>query len=68
MVLMFEKGLRGGISQAIHHYATANNKYMPNYNSQLLSTYLMYLDANNFYGLAMCKNVTSQWVSMGYKS
>ena len=26
MVLMFEKGLRGGISQAIHRYATANNK------------------------------------------
>ena len=47
MVLMFEKGLRGGISQAIHHYAVANNKYMPNYDSQWLSSYLMYLDANN---------------------
>ena len=26
MVLMFEKGLRRGISQAIHCYAKANNK------------------------------------------
>ena len=49
MVLIFEKGLRGGISQAIHRYATANNKYMPNYDSQRLSSYLMYLDVHNFY-------------------
>ena len=57
MVLMFEKGLRGGISQAIHRYATANNKYMPNYDSQQLSLFSMYLDANNLYGWAMCKKL-----------
>ena len=57
MVLMFEKGLRGGISQAIHRYATANNKCMPNYHSQRLSSYLMYLDANNLYGCAMSKKL-----------
>ena len=34
MVLMFGKGLREGISQVIHRYATANNKYLPNYDSQ----------------------------------
>ena len=30
MVLMFEKEIRGGISQAIQKYSSDNNKYMPN--------------------------------------
>ena len=34
MLLMFEAGIRGGISQAIHKCATANNKYMKNYNKK----------------------------------
>ena len=57
MLLMFEDGIRGGISQAIHKYATANNKYMKNYNENILSSYLMNLDANNLYGWAMCKKL-----------
>ena len=31
MVLMVEKGLREGICDSIYKYATANNKYMKNY-------------------------------------
>ena len=50
MLLMVEKGIRGGICQAIHTYAKANNKYMKNYNKNIESSYLMYLDANNFIG------------------
>ena len=33
-VLLFEKGIKGGISQAIQRFASANNKYMPNFNSK----------------------------------
>ena len=32
MLLLGEKEIRGRICHAIHLYATANNKYMKNYN------------------------------------
>ena len=48
MLLMFEKGIRGGITQAVKGYAKANNKYMKDqYNLDEESTYLQHLDANN---------------------
>ena len=31
MLLMAEKGIRGGNCHAIHRYAKANNKYMKEY-------------------------------------
>ena len=49
MLLMAEKGIRGGICHAIHRYAKANNKYMKNYDKKIISSY-MYLDANNLHG------------------
>ena len=55
MLLMVEKGTRGGISQAIHN-AKANNKFMKNYDKDIIS-YLMYLDANNLYGWAMSQTL-----------
>ena len=50
MLLMVEKGTSGGICQTIHRYAKANNEYMKNYNKNITSSYLAYLDANNLYG------------------
>ena len=57
MLLIVEKGTRGGICQAIHRYAKANNKYMKNYNKNIESSYLIYLDANNLYGWAMSQKL-----------
>ena len=48
--MMVEKGSRCGICHAIHWYAKANNKYMKNYDKNIESSYLMHLDAKNFYG------------------
>ena len=50
MMLMVEKETRGGIFHPIHRYAKANNKYMKNYDKNKESTYIQYLDANNFFG------------------
>ena len=58
MLLMVEKDIRGGIAQAVKHYAKANNKYMKDLcNPDEESVYLQYLDANSFYGWAMFQNL-----------
>ena len=54
MLLMFEWGIRGGISQAVCPYALANDGYMGDrFDPKSESSYLQYLDANNLYGWAM---------------
>ena len=53
MLLMIEKGIRGGICHAIHRYAKANNRYMKNYDENEESSYIQDLNANNLYGWAM---------------
>ena len=57
MLAMVEKGIRGGMCNAVYRYAKANNKYMKNFDKNILPTYLEYLDANILYGWAMCKKL-----------
>ena len=46
MLLIVEKGIRGGICHAIYRYAKANNKYVKNYDKNKESSFFEYLDAN----------------------
>ena len=42
MLLMVEKGIRGGMCHAIHHCTKANKKYMKDYDKNKESSYLKY--------------------------
>ena len=80
MLLTFQRGIRGGITQAVHRYACANNIYMDPADPGLLhnpmgkkfnpseeSSYLQYLDATNLYGWAMSHPLPTgefKWVSI----
>ena len=57
MLLMAEKESGGGRYQVIHRCAKANNKYMKNYDKDMESPYIEYLDADNLYGWAMSQKL-----------
>ena len=66
MLLTFERGIRGGITQAVHRYVKANNKYMgEKFHPEEKSIFLQYLDANNLYGWVMIQPLPTggfKWV------
>ena len=65
---MFERGICGGITQAVRRYASANNKYVGDlYDSNKESSYLQYLDTNNLYGSVMSQPLPTsrfKWVEI----
>ena len=68
MLLMFERGIRGRITQLAHKWAIANNPYMGcEYDPLRPTNYLQYLDANNLYGWAMSQPLPTgefKWVDI----
>ena len=57
LLLMDENGIRGGVCQATHRYAKANNKYMKSYDKSIESSYIAFLDANDLYRWAMSQKL-----------
>ena len=53
MLLMVEKGIRGGICHSSYRYAKVNSKYMKDYDKNRESSCLQYQDVNNLDGWAM---------------
>ena len=68
MLLMFERGIRGGITQSVNRWAKANNPYMGSeFDPDEKTNYLQYLDANNLYGWAMSQPLPTggfRWVDI----
>lgn len=56
MLMVNEKGIRGGISAISKRFAPANNKYMDEaYDKTKLRKYITHLDESNIYGWTMCQ-------------
>ena len=68
MLLMFERGIRGEITQSVHRWADANNPYIcSEYDPSHPTKYLQYQDANNLYGWAMSQALPTgrfHWVEL----
>ena len=47
MLLLLEKGIRGGIYHSFYWYTIANNKYMKDNDKNKESSYLWYWKVNN---------------------
>ena len=58
MLLMVEKGIRGGICHSIYGYAKANNKYMKDYDKNKELSYIQNWNVNNLYCWAMSQKLS----------
>ena len=71
MLMMFEQGIKGGISHISKRYAKANNKYKIDFDESKPSTLIQYLDANNLYGWAMSQKLPThgfKWINVDKSS
>ena len=57
--------VKGRICQATHRHPKASNKYKKNYDKNIESSYIEYLDVNNLYGWTMSQKLPTngfKWV------
>ena len=57
MLLIIEKGIKGGTCHSVYRHAKANNTYSKIYDKNNESSYIIYMDANNSYGYTMSKKL-----------
>ena len=57
MLLLVEKGIRGGICHSIYRYPKTNNNYVKDYDKNKESSYIQYWDVNNPYAWAMSQKL-----------
>ena len=65
MYIFFEKGTRGEVSFISNRYIKASNKNLKFYNPKQESKHIIYLDANNLYGYALSKFLSTsgfKWI------
>ena len=58
MLIMVEKGIKGGLCHSINRYTKTNNKYMKDYNINKVSSYLKYWDVKNLYGWTISQKIS----------
>ena len=52
MYIFFEKSTRSRVSYTLNTYGKANNKYLNSYYSKQELRHIIYLNANNLYGIS----------------
>ena len=57
ILLIVEKGIRGGICHSMYWNRKANNKYLNVFDKNKKSSYIKYWDVNNFYGQKMLQKL-----------
>ena len=57
MLLIVEKGIRGGICHVVYWYVKANFRYMKDYDKNKESLYLKCWDVNDLYGWEMSQKL-----------
>ena len=57
MLLMIEKGIKGGTCHSVYQYPKSNNKYMKDYDKNKQSSHLKFWDLNNLFRWAMSQKL-----------